>query len=381
MTVVVELTQADGHTESLTVPRALVPDLQLATALFQTERGRRYFSVGVRRWSGVVARLQRLPWPDIEDRDLVANMYGPTQELNQSEAIQEFFSPSLDAWTNLEIAFPGQEATITTLALMAYLVRAIRREDLTSERLTHEIGLVVFWLLSHEEFSRRLLQHPIGGILFLLALSSTEDYQRFEVVQRTKEWISVASRSRVINRGWAKIVLGERGTDTVEEKIHSVVGARLEKAIDRLRAAPEMDVALKAISGKLNFHKAAAKRAMIDEDRRRQRHRKDKSPKDPDRLPADPSDPDSSEEALAKLTHDFANREHRADRLINEVAVSFSRTQRKVVRYIVLSNPKKLNKRKIAREAGVHRNTVSATLEKLQHPANANIVRQILLSS
>ncbi len=376
MTVVVELTQADGHTESLTVPRALVPDLQLATALFQTERGRRYFSVGVRRWSGVVAWLQRLPWPDIEDRDLVAYMYNPTQELNPSEAIQEFFSPSLDAWIDLEIAFPGQEATITTLALMAYLLRAIRREDFTSERLTHEIGLVVFWLLSHEEFSRRLLRHEMGGVLFLLALTSQEDYRRFEVDRYAREWVSVASRSRVINRDWAKVVFGEGDRAILEKNIRSVVGARLEKAIDRLRAAPEMDVALKAISGRLNFHKVMAKRAMIDEDRRQQRHRKAESLEDPDRPPAGPSDPDPSGEALAKLAHGFADLEYLAARLANELSLSPKR--RKVVRHVLLSNTKKLNQRKIAREACVHRETVKATLKKLE--ANRSIVRQILFS-
>ncbi len=374
MTAMVELTQADGHTESLAVPRALLPDLQLAAALFQTERGRRCFSIGVQLFSGWVARLERLPWDGIADRDLVAYLYDQTRESDSSEAIREFFAPSLDAWIDLKVAFPGQEATINTLALMAYLTRAMRRKELTSERLPHEIALVIPWLLSYEELSRRLLRHPMGGILFLLALTSQEDYQRFEVAQRAMEWVSTASRPKVIDREWAKIALGERDPDTLEEEIRSVVGARLAKEMDRLRSAPPMDVVLKAIGGELNFHKDAAVQVVIDEDRRRKKYRKDESLEDPDLLPADPTDPDPSEEALAKLAHGFANREYIADRLSK--GYRLSPKQETVMRYIVLSKTEKLSNRQIADGARVDRSTVETTLEKLK--ADPSILRQIL---
>ncbi len=393
MTVVVELTQADGHTESLTVPRTLAPDIHLAAALFQTERGRRHLSDGLQLFSGLVAQQQRIPWDDIENQDLVKYMYDPTQELDSSEAIQEFFSPSLYAWIDLEIAFPGQKATINALALMAYLARAIRREDLTSERFTREMDLVIHWLLSHEEYSRRLRGQSIGGILFLLALSSPEDYQRFEVDQWVMEWISVASRRQVIDRGWAKDVLGEQDPNTLEKEIRSVVGGRLALEMNRLRSAPVMDVALKAISGELNFHKAAAKQAVIRGWRRKhERHvlvddpfEKAESDKKRTRFHTEPEERQQAKKRQEKvvIAHDVASvwggpaesdpvheAEVAADveRVIAAVKRDFrlTRSEAKVVSYVV-SHPESytLTHGEIAEGADVSLRTFYNTIRKL----------------
>jgi len=310
----------------------------------------------------------------------------------------------------------------------AYLVRRAQRDGTTWADIVGEMTCVWVWIFARDEFHRRMMGHPLGALLWIIAASTTEgeptwavpvieDVERRTTTERLRRTarvglsLSVANpdpgqrlgeglafapplKTGVLDDGKIHGLTGEEDPSVAGEEALGLLSVRLAEDVWRLRKRSIADVAMDAMSGRLNFHLKGAKQAVLRGRRlKRERHvsvadpfkeaksdklrtsfhtepeerKQAKERKDPEIIAHDvasvwggPAESDPVHEAEVAATD--------MERLVAAVnrAVRLSPAQAKVVRYII-NHPEghRLTYPEIAQGAGQSVRTVNNTIKKL----------------
>ncbi len=357
--------------------------MRVALALLRGDEGRRYFQVTLQIWEELGRRLQVKRWADVPDQTIVAIAFGANPEVN--EAVVAFLPPHepSDVLLEMEHADVDRRRELRGLIVMAYLARAAQRPDLDLESLTNEMGGVWTWLFCHDELVNRLERHRMGSLLYVLTIASRwgagKGPTRYPALfqggldKAADKWMSRASKS--VGLSWAIGVLGETDALETKKEVRGLLGKRLAQELKRLRGIPSDQLSLEAIQGRLDYHRSAAKQAIIDVGRQtwpKERHILSQDPHaaaelDQQRVQLDQDQVVRPRKgAKTSLPRGEAKEPEDPDQVAAAVARAFRLppAQVRVVRWITTQSGK-YTQPEIAEGANVSLSTVEATIRKL----------------